>query len=64
MTTSPNTADLPGGLPAGVPDVEALARLANQFFQAVPGAARGGGADVGAPGTVLASAVPAPGAAR
>lgn len=57
MTTSLSTANpLPGGAPAGLPDAEALAQLANQFFRALPGAAPsvgGGGVD---PASVVSQA--------
>jgi len=64
MTTSPNTADLPGGaptgLPAGFPDVASLAQLANQFFRAAPGGAPSGGGAGGFDASAPAAANPAP----
>jgi cysteine desulfurase/selenocysteine lyase len=36
-----NTSGLDAGLPTGFPDVETIERLANQFFQALPGAPGG-----------------------
>lgn len=56
MTTSLNTANPPGGtVPSGLPDPAVLARLANEFFAALPGASGGSALNV-AP--VAASAAP------
>lgn len=49
MSTSNHGSSVdPGGLPSGLPDIEALTRLANQFFSAPPGAPVSGVSALGA----------------